>query len=297
MIIVKDTEKEDRYRSIKESWEANAPGRANKAKELRETYGKWCDAGLKNLLIALPEGPEKGLRSWSLMKGEGMAPKVLIYGDRNGVGGGVTLVANANDANVLSAGPIPITKESSKLGGQTITAAAAAATLSPSKSSRPQTALNTISAADESMALFLSNTTVHSLTHKVVSAKPLPAVVLTDATCEELVRQRGAALSTSTDFHAEILRHRSLDRESRSVEKKRILEILETRARNLEAVAAIDITRREAYRLRCIADREEELAAARAKAAIEALRAGNDIDSAEADAVADKKGAKKVAKK
>ena len=297
MIIVKDTEKEDRYRAIKESWETNAPGRANKAKELRETFGKWCEAGLKPLNIGITGGPEKGLRSWNLVKGEGVAPKVLIYGDR-GFGGGITLAAVGGDATLLSTGPpVVVAKENSKLGTAAVAAAATSLNPNSTKSSRPTTAYNAISAADESMALFLSNNTVYSLTHKVVSTKPLPATVLTDAAGEELVASRMAALAASTDSQAEILRRRALDRESRNTEKKRILDILETRTKNIEIVSAIDAVRREAYRVRCIAEREEEMAAARAKASQEAARAACDGEVGEAEAATDKKGAKKVAKK
>lgn len=298
MIIVKDTEKEDRYRAIKESWEANAPGRANKAKELRETFGKWCEAGLKPLIIGIPGGPEKGLRSWNLVNGESVAPKVLIYGDRSGGGGGITLVPVGGDATISSTSPpVVVAKESSKLGTAAVAAAATSLNPNSTKSSRPTTAYNAISAADESMALFLSNNTVYSLTHKVVSTKPLPATILTDAACEELVGSRMAALAASTDSQAEILRRRALDRESRNMEKKRILDILETRTRNIEIVSAIDVARRDAYRVRCIAEREEELAAARAKASQEAARAASDGEVGEAEATTDKKGAKKVAKK
>lgn len=38
MIVSKDTEKEDRYRAIKESWESTQPGRLLRANEVREFY-------------------------------------------------------------------------------------------------------------------------------------------------------------------------------------------------------------------------------------------------------------------
>ncbi|KAI9208034.1 uncharacterized protein BJ171DRAFT_636543, partial [Polychytrium aggregatum] len=40
LVVVKDTEKEDRYKAIKDSWEAAQPGRAAKAREARESYLK-----------------------------------------------------------------------------------------------------------------------------------------------------------------------------------------------------------------------------------------------------------------
>lgn len=44
-VYAKDTEKEERYKAMKESWEGKQPGRLTKAKELRETYFKQVDGG------------------------------------------------------------------------------------------------------------------------------------------------------------------------------------------------------------------------------------------------------------
>ncbi|KAJ3342653.1 hypothetical protein HDU93_001633 [Gonapodya sp. JEL0774] len=44
--LAKDTEQEDRYRAIKDSWELKTPGRAQKARELREQYLKQTDVNL-----------------------------------------------------------------------------------------------------------------------------------------------------------------------------------------------------------------------------------------------------------
>ncbi|KAI8609212.1 LD-carboxypeptidase-domain-containing protein [Chytriomyces sp. MP71] len=45
LIVVKDTEKEDRYKMIKDSWEASQQGRAARAREAREAYLKQVEAG------------------------------------------------------------------------------------------------------------------------------------------------------------------------------------------------------------------------------------------------------------
>jgi hypothetical protein len=43
LLLVKDTEKEDRYKAIKLSWETSQAGRASKAKEARENFLKTAD--------------------------------------------------------------------------------------------------------------------------------------------------------------------------------------------------------------------------------------------------------------
>ena len=45
IVVARDTEKEDRHKAIKETWETSQPGRAAKAREARDSYLKQCDAG------------------------------------------------------------------------------------------------------------------------------------------------------------------------------------------------------------------------------------------------------------
>ncbi|KAJ3394585.1 hypothetical protein HDU84_007759 [Entophlyctis sp. JEL0112] len=57
LAIVKDTEKEDRYKMIKDSWEANQTGRCAKAREARDAYLKQVEAGsVKPVAILLTAG-------------------------------------------------------------------------------------------------------------------------------------------------------------------------------------------------------------------------------------------------
>ena len=57
LILVKDTEKEDRFRKIKKKWEEEEPGRAAKAKEARDAYLKQVEAGqVKPVYVKLPGG-------------------------------------------------------------------------------------------------------------------------------------------------------------------------------------------------------------------------------------------------
>ncbi|KAJ3025851.1 UNVERIFIED_CONTAM: hypothetical protein HDU68_006577 [Siphonaria sp. JEL0065] len=54
LIVVKDTEKEDRYKMIKDSWEANQQGRSARAREARDQYLKLVESGsIKPVAIML----------------------------------------------------------------------------------------------------------------------------------------------------------------------------------------------------------------------------------------------------
>ncbi|KAJ3088049.1 hypothetical protein HK102_009682, partial [Quaeritorhiza haematococci] len=55
LLVTKDTEKEDRYRAIKDSWEQARPGRAAKAREARDGYLKLVEQGLVGpITISVP---------------------------------------------------------------------------------------------------------------------------------------------------------------------------------------------------------------------------------------------------
>ncbi|KAJ3076534.1 hypothetical protein HDU98_002522 [Podochytrium sp. JEL0797] len=53
LTVVKDTEKEDRYKMIKDTWEASQPGRSAKAREARESYLKLVESGAIKPVVAL----------------------------------------------------------------------------------------------------------------------------------------------------------------------------------------------------------------------------------------------------
>ncbi|KAJ1560371.1 hypothetical protein HK405_007341, partial [Cladochytrium tenue] len=59
LTIAKDTEKEDRYKMIKDSWEATQPGRAARAREAREAYLKQLESGaVKPVAFLVPPAAE-----------------------------------------------------------------------------------------------------------------------------------------------------------------------------------------------------------------------------------------------
>ncbi|KAI8907858.1 hypothetical protein EDD86DRAFT_208312 [Gorgonomyces haynaldii] len=66
LLVAKDTEKEDLYKVIKESWEHNAPGRMNMAREVRETYIKMLEqGGIQPVQIRIGESTVK---PWHIFK-------------------------------------------------------------------------------------------------------------------------------------------------------------------------------------------------------------------------------------
>ncbi|KAJ3193292.1 hypothetical protein HK101_005088 [Irineochytrium annulatum] len=101
LIVARDTEKEDRYKAIKDGWEAAQPGRAAKAKEAREAYLKQVEAGMIKpmvimaappivtpIALAATPPPVKGtdllFKPWTIIKDNGVNGKQLnSFRDRN----------------------------------------------------------------------------------------------------------------------------------------------------------------------------------------------------------------------
>ncbi|KAI8853937.1 hypothetical protein BC829DRAFT_439713 [Chytridium lagenaria] len=57
LIVSRDTEKEDRYKAIKDSWEASHPGRAAKAREARDSYLKQVELGAIKPVVFMAAPP------------------------------------------------------------------------------------------------------------------------------------------------------------------------------------------------------------------------------------------------
>ncbi|KAJ3402871.1 hypothetical protein HDV05_008193, partial [Chytridiales sp. JEL 0842] len=79
--IAKDTEKEDRYKLLKDSWEAAQPGRAAKAKEAREVFLKGVDSGSIRPVYCIPPAAECNVAGAKRAKSAGGIPKgtELVY--------------------------------------------------------------------------------------------------------------------------------------------------------------------------------------------------------------------------
>ncbi|KAJ3104288.1 hypothetical protein HDU97_009364 [Phlyctochytrium planicorne] len=57
LLVSRDTEKEDRHKAIKDSWEASHPGRAAKAREAREAYIKQMESGAIKPILFMAAPP------------------------------------------------------------------------------------------------------------------------------------------------------------------------------------------------------------------------------------------------
>ncbi|KXS19272.1 hypothetical protein M427DRAFT_29210 [Gonapodya prolifera JEL478] len=81
--LTKDTEQEDRYKMIKDSWEQKNPGRAAKAREIREQYLKQTDVTGPNSTpvspVRQPKEQVMGMKMKSLSQDseDGASPRVL----------------------------------------------------------------------------------------------------------------------------------------------------------------------------------------------------------------------------
>ena len=65
MTVVKDTEKEDRYRAIKESWESAQPGRSARAYDIRDAYLKSVDNNsIQPIFMTLNPGSDFKYKPW-----------------------------------------------------------------------------------------------------------------------------------------------------------------------------------------------------------------------------------------
>ena len=260
LVIVKDTEKEDKYKTVKDNWEIVAPGRAAKAKDLRDQYSKLLELGLNPLTIT---HQDKTLKPWTIFKGEN-APKYLIQGNRSVPG--ITLPP------IFAETPVPVPPTTGKV----------AANSNTTKNSRPNTAYPSEDISAISNLVFsLSSKHVSSGCKKVLSQ------------FEVLSKERTAQISKFQEFQAEVVKKRGGDKDNRQVEKKRLFDIVETKLKDFEAVNAIDVGRREIYRSRILAEREEE-AQARAKAMMDANKAAE--LAGESEETSDKKAGRKIKK-
>ena len=66
LIVLKDTEKEDRYKALKETWEQSQPGRASKARDARDNFIKQVEQGaIKPLTLGL--NLKNPCKPWTIM--------------------------------------------------------------------------------------------------------------------------------------------------------------------------------------------------------------------------------------
>lgn len=221
VVVSKDTEKEDRYKAIKESWEAAVPGRMNRARENRDNFLKLTEVpSYKPLYIHQKSVP---LRPWTVTKTA--CPKVLVMADKS----------------------VPIPHP----------AAEPKSTNTKHNNSRPPSA-------------YPYEDTAFSLTCRYVDELEVFRV-LNAKDSEELAKARTQSIQSFQEAQAEDLKKRIGNREQRGSDKKKLIEIVEAKMRELESEQQWDLEKREAYRQKVLLEKEEE-AQARARAALEASK-------------------------
>jgi hypothetical protein len=206
--ISKDTEKEDRYKSIKDSWEASNPGRFLRSKEIRDSYLKAAEVGLiRPLSISVND---KNVYAWSIIKSD--CPKVTLQREKE-----------------------DITMRKPSLLQRILT--------------RPSTpATPTISEVKEEVPFALHGVCVGS--------SPSP-IVLSTTDLEIRQQQRLKKIEAQIEIQQELLKLRQQEREKRAFAKKKIIDIVEEKFRELEFWERYDRECRDEYRQKLIAEAEE----------------------------------------
>jgi hypothetical protein len=242
--IQKDTEKEDRYKAIKESWEAAAPGRMNKAKEVREQYLRGIDAGgVKPVVVNYND---QLLKPWTIIKKE--CPKAVIQRDRE---------IRTPDQ----------------------------------KPSLLQRLLNKPSTPSQTAAEIKEDFPIFSVKCNVIGICDTP-IILGPQDFESNSLLRAKRIEIQNEIQSETVKNRINDKERRSIMKKKIVDIVEHKLRELEFWNKLDQGRREEYKAKMMIEIEESNAKLRAALDLQSKLS----DSAEAaEEQSEKK--KKVAKK
>ncbi|KAJ3269871.1 hypothetical protein HDV01_000833 [Terramyces sp. JEL0728] len=224
VLVVKDTEKEDRYKAIKESWETAAPGRMNRARDNRENYLKHSDLGNihpVNIILG-----DKINRTWNVLKKS--CPKVLLTPKDTRPG--------------TEPKPIALTKP-----------------LVYPYPTQPTVNYRTASAAaSHSDNSDEHNSNVFHLTSKVVTHKiaEAPAVIFQND-FENNSKQRQKNIEVHNEKQGEIVKTRLAEKEKRALNKKYIIDAIDQKLHESEYWLKVDIEKRDGYRQRLIDEAEE----------------------------------------
>jgi hypothetical protein len=111
LAVAKDTEKEDRYKLIKDSWESAQPGRATKARESRDQYLKQVETGAIKPVVMVPPSAEpmtskmKMRSNLNIAKGYEVVYKPWTILKDTGAGGRTLNSFNGNERNLSVFGP------------------------------------------------------------------------------------------------------------------------------------------------------------------------------------------------
>ncbi|TPX58755.1 hypothetical protein SpCBS45565_g07927 [Spizellomyces sp. 'palustris'] len=228
--VARDTEKEDRYRAIKDSWETAQPGRAARAREARDTYLKQVEAGIiRPIFITGVGGKDVPYKPWTI---HGTMAAARLARRRESMRGSHSSMIR-EDTESETPPPPP-----SSAGQYPQTSPSRRSTASPSRAASAESRL---------------------------MAKPH---VLTPEEMTELQAERDSRQQEHERYQESVRKVRAEDREKRAHDRQLFVDKIEEKMKQVEGFKELDISRREAYRQKVIKEIEE--AQAKARAAMEA---------------------------
>lgn len=216
--LSKDTEKEDRFKAMKESWETAAPGRGIKSKDIREAYMKLTEVGsIRPVKIILNDTI---LKPWSIAKREYPLACLDIVHDR---------ASDVKIAGILSS------KLEKKPSGK-------------ATSTMQLNEFTTESVADD-VLLFSPQSIILQVRNELS--------VLDGPQTSAISESRTAQLQAFADVQSELIQKRILAKENRSNEKRLMIDAIDLKIKECEFYHKIDLDRREEYKKRVLAEIEE----------------------------------------
>ncbi|KAJ3127400.1 hypothetical protein HK098_006389 [Nowakowskiella sp. JEL0407] len=276
--ITKDTEKEDRYKAIKDSWEVAQPGRASKAREVRENYNKQVEVGIiKPVLLPTPNGKEA--KPWMILKNE--TEKTPLPNDTKNLRNSFKVDPELGDfAEIIesSLGNINELNMSEQPSQQT-----------QSIESLNQNALPQLPALSTSMP---------SPQKEIPAFQPAPLLARILKPDEQIFRKqlRDKIHAEYAQFHTSVINSRTEDKEYRSNYRQLLQEKNETKIRESEKYRDEDLARRESYRVKVLKEIEENNAKIAAMEAAKAAELAAEMGALDEPVVNDK-SKKKAGKK
>ncbi|KAL5034688.1 hypothetical protein BDV3_004205 [Batrachochytrium dendrobatidis] len=227
VVAIKDTEREDRQKALKDSWEAASPGRMARARELRDTYIRMVENGLvRPALIEI--GNMNLCKPWTVLKT--MSPKVQIMTEQQ------------KDSEERIKKQI-LAKAGNRQSGPRFNAMTSMSTLpSAIEPSEPK---------DCGLSVINFRSIVE------LADDSAPPQVLSPQVFEQKAQERRLLIAEHGATHAAIKLARAEKKEKRAWHKKLLIDIVEEKLREVEHWNKIDAARRDMYRQRILKEADE----------------------------------------
>jgi hypothetical protein len=266
LIVTKDTEKEDRYKALKDSWEQQQPGRASKAREARDAYTKQVEQGVIRPTSFTIHATKDSCKPWS----------ILNHNNSSAV---------STPAVAIKATAAPPNETLSPLSQASISSKRSSSYLSPLEKKEDK---DEESLPEEPIAG--SQSTVHQ--GVIVNWPPSTGPrILTKEEIAERDEQRGKTYSQSISYQEKIRQDRVKDKEKRIAVRQHQVAVVDEKLKETELYKSEDVARREAYKLFVLKQIEDAIAK---KAQIALAAAG--LANAEGAVASDDAGAEKKKK-